>query len=253
MLLTACRADITVEIDLAPDGGGTVTALIVFDDEVIEHVPDLDQILRLDDVRATGWVIDQSRSDGGLSVRLVKPFGSVDQLPAVLSELDGRGGLFGDAVMTVERSGAVVTYELVLQMSLDRSVTDLIDPRVADVLDGELFGTPVSELERRAGGPLDDVVSLVVSVDIPGGSGRFPDTGSVGLANGGDQELVVLGEVVDDEIAAADAAAVDARDDVSRAATITLLVWVIVAFLAVGYLIIKRTRRPSRAPRPPTI
>lgn len=253
MLLGACRVDITVEVDLAADGGGTVTALVVFDDEVLEHVPDLDQILRLDDVRATGWVIDQSRRDGGLAVRLVKPFGSVDQLPSVLSELDGPGGLFDDAGMMVQRNGSVTTYELRLSLSLDRPATELIDPGIADVLDGELFGTPIAELERRAGGPLDEALSLVVTVDIPGGSGRFPEAGAVSLADGGEHTVVVVGEVVDDEIAAADSAALDARDAVSRGAVITLVVWVIVAFLALGFLIIRRSRRAHRDPRRPAI
>ena len=79
--LSACRADIAVHVEVAPDGGGTVTASVAFDAEVMAYIPDLDQILRLDDVMATGWVIDQSRLDGGLVITLTKSFASKTSWP----------------------------------------------------------------------------------------------------------------------------------------------------------------------------
>ena len=180
-----------MHVEVAPDGGGTVTASVAFDAEVMAYIPDLDQILRLDDVMATGWVIDQSRLDGGLVITLTKSFASQDQLAVVLAELEGPDGIFGRAELEARRNGAVTEYELVVDMRLERQVTDLIDPSIADVLDGELFGTPVRELERRAGRPLDETVTLVVTADVPGGSGRFPEVGVASLGQGPDELRVV--------------------------------------------------------------
>ena len=243
LALSACRVDVTVDIDVAADGAGTVTVAVVFDTDVLEYVPDLDQILRLDDVRAAGWVIEETRDGGGLAVRLVKPFVSVDQLPLVLSELDGPGGLFEGATLDVGREGAVTEYRLQVALSLDRPVTSLIDPGVADVLDGELFGTPISELERRAGHSLDEAVSFVVSAKIPGGSGRLPEDGVIRLVGGGSRVLEVTTEVVDTDIAAADAAATDARADVSTAVTMTVVVWVTLLVGLLALIVVRRLNR----------
>ena len=163
------------------------------------------------------------------------------------AEFTGPDGVFGDATLTTGRRGAITEYELDLEIRLETSVEDLIDPAVAGLLDGELFGTPVAELERRAGRPLDQTVSLVVRADIPGGGGRFPDIGTAGLAEGGVFSLVVAGDVMDPEIDAADAAAADARDEVSRGVRIMWLVWVIVGVAAIALLVaLRATRRITR-------
>ncbi len=228
------------------DGSGRVEAEVFFDEGVLTWVTDLDQILRLDDVRATGWEIDQSRQDGGLLVQLRKPFGSIDQLTPILGEFTGPEGVFGDARLRTGRSGAVTEYELHLDIRLETSVEELIDPAIEELLDGELFGTPVAELERRAGRPLDQTVSLVVRAEVPGGSGRFPEIGTTGIGEGGIFPFVVSGEVMDQEIAAADAAAAAARDEVSRGVRIMWLVWIIVGVAAIALLVaLRATRRPK--------
>jgi len=238
---------VVVDITVDEDGSGVVKAEVFFDDGVLTWVSDLDQILHLDDVRATGWEIEKSRAEGGLVVRLRKPFASIEQLTPILAEFTGPDGVFGDATLTTGRRGAITEYELDLEIRLETSVEDLIDPAVAGLLDGELFGTPVAELERRAGRPLDQTVSLVVRADIPGGGGRFPDIGTAGLAEGGVFSRVVAGDVMDPEIDAADAAAADARDEVSRGVRIMWLVWVIVGVAAIALLVaLRATRRITR-------
>ena len=237
-----------VRISVAADGAGVVTATVRFDDGVLFHVPDLDEILRLDDVRASGWVVDQRFVDGGLELEAAKPFGSIDVLPLVLGELDGPDGIFGDAALDVDRNGEVTTYALSVEVDLDRRVTDLIDPEVAEVLDGEIFGVPMAELERRAGGPLDEAVSLVVEIEVPGGEHRHPAAGASRLNDGGRLILVAEGSIVDSEIAAADAAAASARDDVSDAARQVAVVWsvLVAVVLVVAIVVVAAGRRRRR-------
>lgn len=226
------------------DGSGEVEVSVAFDNGVLEAVPDLDQILRLDDARSTGWDTAQARDDDGLVITLTKGFGSADQLPDVLAEIDGAGGLFGPATLSTSRDGAVVGYRLEMTVRLDRRVIDLIDPSVAPLLDGELFGVPVEELEARAGVPLEDAVSLVVTATVPGGQARLPATGSVALSGGGTQVVSVSGELVNDEVAAADAAVDQARQDVRAGVRTMWLTWGLVGLgTAVGLIAVALWRR----------
>ena len=245
-MASACRVDLTVDIAVEPDGSGVVVVDVVFDAEVLSYVPDLDQILRLDDVRATGWAIEQSRIDGGLAVKLSKPFASFDQLDPILDELTGADGLFGGSSLDTNRTGAITEYRFELAVQLDRPAESFIDSAVADVLDGELFGTPRDVLEQRAGADLNDVVSLVVTASLPGGEGRFPENGATSLASGRTESLVIVTEVMNAEIAAADAAARDARQAVSDGVAMTALIWAIVLVLGlvlVAVLVLTGRRR----------
>ncbi len=245
-MLLGCRADLEVVIDVEADGSGEVTVVATFDDEVVAAVPDLDRIVRFDDARAAGWSVDVAPGATELVVTLGKPFASIDQLAPVLMELDGPEGLFEDAVLSTGRRGGEVDYELRVVLALDRHVAELVEPAVGSLLDGEPLGTPVAELEERAGASLDDTVSLVVVARVPGGEARFPATGTVGLADGGRHELVATGRITDEAIAAADRAAADARDDVSNAMTATVVALAAATTLAVAALVVTRPRSRRR-------
>ncbi len=243
-LLAGCRADIVVAVSVEPDGSGEVQVTVAFDRDVVEAVPDLDQILRLDDVRSSGWDTGQSRDADGLTVRLTKSFESADQLSVVLSEIDGESGLFGPATLDTYRNGAMVGYRLDMTVRLDRRVLDLIDPSVAPQLDGEPFGVPIAELEARANGPLDEAVSLVVMATVPGGQTRLPAAGSVMLSEGGVRTLSVVGEIVDPVVAAADAEVARSRQEAADGARLMWLIWGLVGLGTVlGLIVVALWRR----------
>ncbi len=89
LVLTACRLDVTVSVDMEPDGTGTVTVDAIADPELVERVPDLVDDLRLDDAIAKGWVVDgpDPTDDGGLEITLVHEFRSAPELANVLNSV----------------------------------------------------------------------------------------------------------------------------------------------------------------------
>lgn len=251
-LLTAgCRADILVDIDIEHDGAGKVTVEVVFDEEVLRWVPDLGELIVADDL---DWEVSRQVSDTSAGQRLVaiasKRFDSPAELADVLAEIDrapdGSAGLFRSATYVGSRDGALVRYELTVTVGLDRPVSELVNPATAEALEGELFGMPIADIEARAGAPLDELVSLVVQVSVPNGAGRLPESGSMTLNEGGTRELRVAGELVDAEIAAADAEAERLAQRASRGARIAIIWGVAVAVIAallVGLAIRNRRRR----------
>lgn len=251
VLALGCRADIVVDVDIAHDGAGEVTVEITFDEEVMRWTPDLAELITHDEL--VGWDISQQVSDTTAGQRLVvvasKRFASPAELAEVLGEIDrpadGSAGLFRSATYVGSRDGARVRYELTLTVGLDRPVSELVNPAVADALEGEQFGMPIADIEARAGAPLDELVTLVVQASVPNGTARFPDSGAMTLNEGGTRELRVVGELIDAEIAAADAEAERLAQRASRGARIAVIWGIAVAIIA-GLLVALAIRNRRR-------
>ncbi|WP_419855236.1 hypothetical protein [Candidatus Poriferisodalis sp.] len=252
VLAVGCRADIVVDVDIAHDGAGEVIVEVTFDEEVMRWTPDLAELITHDDL--VDWDVSQQASDTAAGQRLVvvasKRFASPAELAEVLDEIDrpadGSAGLFRSATYVGSRDGARVRYELTLTVGLDRPVSSLVNPATADALEGELFGMPIADIEARAGAPLDELVSLVVQASVPNGAGRLPASGAMTLNEGGTRELRVVGELVDAEIAAADAEAERLAQRASRGARIAIIWGIAVAIIAallVALAIRNRRRR----------
>lgn len=253
VLAASCRVDIVVDIDIAHDGAGKVTVEITFDEEVLRWVPDLGEIIVTDGL--VGWDVRQfaEQTPAGERLRVVaaKRFSSPAELAAVLAEIDrpadGSAGLFRSATFVGSRDGAHVIYDLTLTVGLDRPAAGLVNPATADALEGELFGLPIPEIEARAGAPLDELVTLVVRATVPQGAGSLPAEGVMTLNEGGVRELRVSGELLDAEIAAADAEAERLADRASRGARIAVIWWLVLGLIVVVVLVVAlRGRRRRR-------
>ena len=251
VLAAGCRADIVVDIDIAHDGAGEVTVEVAFDEEVMRWTPDLAELIVTDDL--VSWEVTRQVSETATGERLVvvasKRFASPAELAEVLAEIDrppdGSAGLFRSATYAGSRDGALVRYELTVTVGLDRPVSELVNPATADALEGELFGMPIADIEERAGAPLDELVSLVVQASVPEGTGRLPSSGAMTLNEGGTRELRVTGELVDAEIAAADAEAERLAQRASRGARIAIIWGIAVAVIA-ALLVLMSVRNRRR-------
>lgn len=253
VLAAGCRADIVVDIDVAHDGTGKVAVEITFDEEVLRWVPDLGELIVADGL--VGWDVRQlaEQTPEGERLRVVaaKRFSSPAELAAVLAEIDrpadGGPGLFRSAAFVGSRDGARVLYELTVTVGLDRPVAGLVNPATADALEGELFGLPIPEISERAGAPLDELVTLVVRATVPQGVGRLPADGVMTLNEGGIRELRVSGELLDAEIAAADAEAERLADRASRGVRIAVIWWIVLVVIVVIVAVLAlRGRRRRR-------
>lgn len=89
LALTACRLDVTVSVDMQPDGTGIVTLVAIADDELVQQVPDLVDDLRLDDAIENGWAVDgpNAAEGGGLSITLTHEFHSAKELANVMTSI----------------------------------------------------------------------------------------------------------------------------------------------------------------------
>ena len=253
VLAASCRVDIVVDIDIAHDGAGKVTVEITFDEEVLRWVPDLGEIIVTDGL--VGWDVRQfaEQTPAGERLRVVaaKRFSSPAELADVLAEIDrpadGSAGLFRSTTFVGSRDGAQVIYDLTVTVGLDRPVAGLVNPATAEALEGELFGLPIAEIEARAGAPLDELVTLVVRATVPQGAGSLPVDGVMTLNEGGVRELLVSGELLDAELAAAEAEAERLAERASRGVRIAVIWWIVLGLIVVVVLVVAfRGRRRRR-------
>lgn len=253
VLAAGCRVDIVVDIDIAHDGAGKVTVEITFDEEVMRWVPDLGELIVTDGL--IGWDIrqfgEQTPEGERLRVTASKRFSSPAELAAVLAEIDrpadGSAGLFRSATFVGSRDGVHVRYDLTVTVGLDRPVAGLVNPATADALVGELFGLPIAEIEARAGAPLDELVTLVVRATVPQGAGSLPVDGVMTLNEGGVRELRVSGELLDAELAAAEAEAERLAERASRGVRIAVVWWIVLGLIVLVVLVVAlRGRRRRR-------
>lgn len=89
LLLSACRLDVVVSVEMEPDGTGVVTVDATADAELVGQVPDLVDDLRLADAEANGWTIEGPVEDeaGNVSLSLTHAFASATELANVLNSI----------------------------------------------------------------------------------------------------------------------------------------------------------------------
>jgi HAD superfamily hydrolase (TIGR01509 family) len=166
-LLSACRVDATVDVDVAEDGSGTVAVTVTFDADAAARVPDLDGALRVEDLEAAGWVIDgpEEQSDGSVVVAATKPFASPEQLPVVLSEISSA---FTDVQLTRSRSFGEVRWAFDGQVDFTHGAEQFGDEQLATLLGGRALGRDVATIEQETGTSVADATGLVLGVSLPG-------------------------------------------------------------------------------------
>jgi hypothetical protein len=182
LLAAGCQVQTRVTVHMDDDGSGTVEVAVGLDDEALAQLPDLDRsgrgdpadltkLLRVDDLKATGWQVGDPAADGGFTwVRATKPFGTPAEAAQILAELTGPSGGLRDVRLERSRGFGSTSYEFAGTADLSGGLEALGDAGLAAALDGEPLGQDTAEIERRLGHPLSEMVKLDIDIELPGES-----------------------------------------------------------------------------------
>ena len=165
---TSCRADLTVDVDVEPDGSGMVRAQVVIDAEAADQLLDLDREtgggIPTRDLVEAGWEVEPPArgDDGSVTVTAAKAFGTTSQFREVMAELSGDSGLIdGFSLVRAQSFGR-----------LDYTVEGVIDPvnGFGSFSDSELETSLTRSLEAIADRYEADErdVSIDLTVTLPG-------------------------------------------------------------------------------------
>lgn len=165
LILSGCRGNIDLTIDVREDGSGVVALQVTADQEAADQILDLSSEagLPLIDLNQAGWVIEPPavNDEGVTSIGASKEFGNPEQLIEVLAEISGDEGLFSDFELTRTKSFAKVTYELVGEIT-PAGFEPFSDPELRAALDRTLASF------ASAGGESAADVGVSVQVMLPG-------------------------------------------------------------------------------------
>ena len=170
VVLSGCRAGVSVEVEATAGGDGRVRATVTLDAEAARQVPDLAEQLRVDDLEAAGWEIEgpSAAPGGGSTVRASKPFASPAGAARALEELGGPSGPFASLRLRVDRGLWRTTSALAGEVDLTAGLAVFGDETLAERLGGPTLGLDPAAVERELGRPLAEVVTLEVVADLPG-------------------------------------------------------------------------------------
>lgn len=172
--LSACQVATDVDLQVRPDGSGTVTVVVALDREAAAQIPDLATQLRVADLRRAGWRLNgpAPTAGGGLRVSATKGFGRPGDAGAVLQELAGKDGPFREFAVSRSHSFARTTWSVRGTVDLHDGLGAFRDQRLTALLGGMPFGRPEQDLVRLAHGSLSAAAPFRVTVHLPGANPR---------------------------------------------------------------------------------
>ena len=204
VLVSGCRVDTAVHVEVEDAGSGTVTVVFDADAVAVARVPELAGGLRFDDARAAGWAVEGPlfRADGGVQIRAVKRFESAGQLPQVLEELAGKDVIFTGVVLEQKRSFAETAYSFRADIDPTPPLEVFSDDALAEIFEDQPFGRPLQDLIAEAGTPEDSLGFEFLLTLIDSDEAFSASSAAFGVEGELEDEMVELSPEVDGSTAA---------------------------------------------------
>jgi hypothetical protein len=243
-VLTACRVDVAVNVEVQPDGSGLVTVRAVADPGVVVQAPGLADDLRFDDAVAAGWVVEgpTAGADGGLTVTLTHPFSTVEEATALLASLGGSAGPLHGVTLARTLDGSTATITMAGSLRVDGGLTAFAD---TDLL-AAVGGVPYADQIAAAGLSPADAVGVQFSLTAPGAV-----TSGTGTVDGQTVSWTVPldGTPVDIATTASQSGGGEPSGFwriVAMIALVLLVVWLVAATGFIAFVARERRRRAAR-------
>jgi hypothetical protein len=173
VLSSACSVDATVTVKVRDDGSGAVQAVVSADAEAVQAAEvgggKLEDRVRLSDLPAAGWTVEPwvRNPDGSATLTLRKPFTDVDDVPAILHELNGDHGPLQASAFTRTRSFFSTKYTATGQIDLAKIGTGVSDdPQLVQQLQAQ--GVDVAGIDAHLLDQLQRALNVRLVVELPG-------------------------------------------------------------------------------------
>lgn len=248
VLLTACRLDVVVNVEMEPDGTGVVRVEAIADEELVAQVPDLVDDLRLDDAIENGWEVEgpTAGEGGGLELVLTHSFSSAAELANVLTSIGPP--LTQMAAARTEGIDGQVVNGINGVMVLPDGYQSFADAELI----AAVGGLPFEEEIVASGVPIEDAFSFTYRVSLPGEL-ESAETGT-DVGDGVIEWVAPLdGSAVDLYIATVQRPADEGSSWAAPLATVSfiaLIVWVVAAGAFIAFVAVaRRSRRRRREQR----
>jgi hypothetical protein len=244
VLLTSCRVDQSVSLQVNPNGSGNVTVVVTVDKDVVAKAPNLATDLRTDDLVTAGWKVSKpiSTKTGGLTVTLVHSFKNPAEANNALSQVSGAKGPLHDMILA--RTGKDTNSKWTLAGRLE--VTGGLEAFIDDAGLQLLGSAPYLANVQEAGLDLGDAVGLSFTAQLPG---NVDATTGIQGDGGITWNIPMDGSKID---VATSTTNVDVASSISRFAKVLLLgllvLWIAATLILLMLVANARQRRTNRVP-----
>lgn len=244
--LASCRVDVGVDMNVEPDGTGTIAVQLVADAELIAEIPTIADELATDDIVAAGWTVDgpTATPDGGLTIGFSHDFSSDEEATNLLNSI---GPPFTQMSMVRNTSGDDTTTRLSGLLGLPNGFEAFAD----EDLIAAVGSLPFADQLEAAGATPATSMSATLRVALPGEID--PDqTNGTELDDGRLEWVVPLDGTILDWRALSVQSPGDDRwwaRPLSIVALVALIAWVVFMTLFIGYVAFARWQRSRRRRR----
>jgi hypothetical protein len=179
-VLTGCRVDVRVGVEMAENGSGTLSVTIVADAGVIDQAPGLLDDVAVGDLVAAGWTVEgpTPTDSGGATLVLRRTFDTPTQATELLGSLNGPAGpLRGFVVARLATDNEV-------RLSVDGTLQ--YEGGVEGFADGELVGavgfTPWADEIAASNQSLGEALGVTLFASL---EGKLDAAATTGVTNAG--------------------------------------------------------------------
>ncbi len=153
VVLSACRVDTVVTLDVNENGSGTLSVITTADAEVVAQAPGLVDDLNFDDVKAAGWIVSDPlpTADGGLQLSTTHIFATPAEATLLMSQLSGEFGPFKE--MHLVRSGKDTdsTWTLTGNLEVNGGLDAFADPALLNTIGASPYAATLANSELDIG------------------------------------------------------------------------------------------------------
>lgn len=251
VLLTGCRLDVLVTVDMRPDGTGEVTVTATADQDLLDRVPGVLDDLRFDDAIANGWNVGtpEPAADGNTSLTLTHAFHTAEELANVLNSI---GPPFAGEWQAARTPGTGdteghVSNAIVGDLRLTDGFAAFADSDLVAAVGGTL---PFGDQIEASGLSPDQAMAVTLRIDLPG---ELVESSGTEVADGVFEWAPALDgsttsvEAVTVQRPASEGAAWAAP--VATVALIALIAWVTLSVGFITFVVIARRSRRRRRNR----
>ena len=165
-LLTSCRVDSVVTLDVEPDGSGTLAIVTTADAEVVAKYPNLASELSFEDARAAGWSVSDvaTTPEGAMQVRVAHHFVNPEEATDLLGQLSSEFGPFKDLVLTRTGKDTDSTWNLVGKLQVNDGLKAFADPQLLTTIGASPFQATLA----NSGLDIGQAVGVTFNLKLPG-------------------------------------------------------------------------------------
>jgi len=153
MVLSACRVETVVTLDVKDNGSGTLSVVTTADADIVAQTPGLAEDLSFDDAKAAGWTVSDplTTAEGGLQVSASHDFSTPAEATLLMSQLSGVYGPFKE--MNLVRTGKDTdsTWTLTGRLEANGGLDAFADPALLKTIGASPFSTTLANSELDIG------------------------------------------------------------------------------------------------------